>query len=287
MNELSPQLLIKDSFKLFSLPDIYFQIAEMINDPRFTASDMGKVISIDPGLSARLLKVVNSSFYGFQARIDTISRAITIIGTEDLHALVLATTVIDKFSNIPSELVNMTDYWLRCVHTGIIAKLLAKKTAVLHSERLFMTGLLHDIGSLILYSKLPEKSRDVLLSANNDRRLVGGLEQEIIGFTHADVGAALIKSWGLPESLYEAVACYLNPDLAQAHKLDAYLLYLASRLTDISQQYDSVDKLLIELSNEGLSIIRLDTEQILAVKKQADEEFTDIFELMAPGKSFH
>ena len=146
MDDLTPQLLIKDSLEIFSLPDIYFQVAEMIKDPRFSAEDMGQVISKDPGLSARLLRVVNSSFYGFQAKVDTISRAITIVGIEDLQNLVLATSVIDKFSHIPSELVDMTDFWLRSVHCGVIARLLAKENSVLHCERLFLTGLLHDLG---------------------------------------------------------------------------------------------------------------------------------------------
>ena len=287
MQNLSPELLIEDSLELFSLPDIYFQVAEMIKDPRFSAEDMGKVISKDPGLSARLLRVVNSSYYGFQAKVDTISRAITIVGVEDLQNLVLATSVIDKFSHIPSELVDMTDFWLRSVHCGVIAKLLAKENSVLHCERLFLTGLLHGLGSLVFYYKLPDKSLEVLLAANYNQRLIGGLEQEIIGFTHADVGAALIKNWGLPESLYEAIGCYLTPELAQVHKLDAYLLSLASRLISLSEEGIAITDILDEFPDAALSIIRLDEDLVEKVMQQADEEFAQVFELMAPSKRFH
>ena len=287
MDELTPQALIEDSLEIFSLPDIYFQIAEMIKDPRFTAQDMGEVIAKDPGLSVRLLKLVNSSFYGFQARVDTISRAITIVGVEDLQNLVLATSVIDKFNHIPAELVDMTDFWLRSIHCGLITKLLAKENSVLHCERLFLTGLLHDIGSLILYYKLPEQSSEVLLASDYDRRLIGGLEQELIGFTHADVGGVLIKSWGLPESIYEAIGCYLNPDSAQVHKLDAYLLSLAVRLTNFSEEESSIVEVLAEFSGLSLSVVPLDVELVERVMQQADEEFAQLFELLAPGKSFH
>ncbi len=285
MKELSPQALIQDSVELFSLPDVYFQIKEMIDDPRFSAKEMGQVISRDPALSVRLLKIVNSSFYGFQARIDTISRAITIVGVEDLQQLIMATSVIDKFSRIPGELVDMTDFWIRGVHCGVIAKLLAKECSVLHSERLFLTGLLHDIGSLILYYKLPDQSREVLLAANDDRRLIGELEQEIIGFTHADVGAELIKSWGLPESLYEAIAFQLNPELSHIHKLDTYLLCLATRLTDLYQQGISVDEVFAEFTDEELSILRLDIDQIKKVMDEDAIEFAQIFSMLAPNKS--
>jgi len=287
MGELSLQILIEDSLEVFSLPDVYSQISEMINDPRYTADDMGKVIAKDPGLSLRLLKIVNSSFYGFQARIDTVSRAITIVGIEDLRNLVLATSVIDKFNNIPAEVVDMTDFWLRSIHCGLIAKLLAKESSVLHSERLFLTGLLHDLGSLVMYSKIPDKALEVLLAADYDKRLIGGFEQEIIGFTHADVGAALIKSWGLPESLYEAVGCYLNPEESLIYKLDAYLLCLASRLTCLAQQDETVEGVLSEFSEQSLSIMRLDCESVNKVMEMVDAEFSQVFELMAPNKKFH
>jgi len=287
MDELSPQILIQDSLEVFSLPDIYFQISEMINDPRYTADDMGKVIAKDPGLSVRLLKIVNSSFYGFQARIDTISRAITIVGIEDLKSLVLATSVIDKFNNIPVELVDMTDFWLNSVHCGLIAKLLAKESAVLHSERLFLAGLLHGLGSLVMYSKIPDKASEVLLAADYDRRLVGGLEHEIIGFTHADVGAELIKSWGLPESLYEAIGCYLNPEESLVYKLDAYLLCLASRLTSLAQQDETIESVLAEFSEQALLIMRLDSVSVTRMMEMVDAELSQVFELMAPNKRFH
>lgn len=287
MNELSPQSLIQGAIEVFSLPDIYFQISEMISDSRFTASDMGEVIAKDPGLSVRLLKIVNSSFYGFQARVDTISRAITIVGVDDLKGLVLATSVIDKFNNIPVELVDMTDFWMRSVRCGIVTKLLAKESSVLHCERLFLTGLLHDVGSLLMYSRVPDKSQEILLAADYNRELVGVIEKQVLGFTHADVSGELIKSWRLPESLFEAIGCYLDPEVALVHKLDAYLLCLASRLIDLSPQDERLTEVLSEFSEEALSIMRIDLELINKVLLQAEVEFSQVFELMLPGKKFH
>ncbi|MCK5828746.1 MAG: HDOD domain-containing protein [Methylococcales bacterium] len=287
MGVITPQLLVKDSLELFSLPDIYFQISEMINDPRFTVQDIGAVIGRDPALTVRLLKIVNSSLYGFQSRVDRVSRAITIIGIEELKNLVLATSVVTKFRKIPTELVDMTDFWLRSVRCGMIAKFLAIERDVLHRERLFLTGLLHDIGSLVFYYKLPEKALEVLQEAKHNRCLIAGLEQEKIGFTHAELGSVLVKSWGLPESLYESIGHYLRPELAQVNKLDTYLLNLASQLSDLSQRGVSIDDVLTGCSKEGLSIIRLSVEQIEKVMENADEEFSQVFELMAPNKRFH
>ena len=287
MGELSPQVLIQDSVELFTLPDIYFQISEMINDPMFSAKDIGEVICKDPGLSARLLKVVNSSLYGFRARIDRVSRAITLVGAEELKQLVLATSVINKFSEIPTEVIDMTDFWLRCVRCAVIAKSLAKETFVLHHERLFITGLLHDIGSLVFYHKLPKKSVQVLLAADHNRSLITGFEQKIIGFTHAEVGALLIKLWGLPESIYEPIHYYPNPNISQSHRFDAHIINLAVRLTDWLEQDALFDEILLESSADTLSVLRLNVNQIRHAMKQAEEEITQVFEHIPSGKRFH
>lgn len=279
--------LVDGAIELFSLPDIYFQVSEMLNDPRISVKDMGQVIAKDPALSVKLLKVVNSSFYGFQAKIDTISRAIVVVGIDDLKNLLLATSVVDSFSKIPCELVDMTTFWMRSVRCGVIARLLAKESLVLHCERLFLTGLLHNIGSLVLYHKMPDESLKVLLAAENDRNLVAGLEQEIIGFNHADVGGELIKSWGLPESLYEAISCYLNPEAAQVHKLDAYLLSLSAHLVNALERGLLPEDIIGKLDHSRYSLIRLKIDQILTVVEQAEDEVSQVFELMVPDKKIH
>jgi len=284
MDQASSHSLIAGAVELFSLPDIYFQVSEMISDPRFSIEDIGQVIVKDPALSARLLKLVNSPFYGFQAKIDTISRAIIVVGIDDLKNLLLATSVIDTFNKIPCELVDMTAFWMSSVHCGVTARLLAKESSVLHCERLFLAGLLHNIGSLIFYHKMPETSLKVLLAAANDKNLIGGLEQEIIGFNHADLGGELIKSWGLPESLYETISCYLTPEVAQAYKLDAFLLSLSVYLMNALEQGILPEDVIVTLNLGRFSLIRLQKDQILAVVEQAETEFSLVFELMAPDK---
>ncbi len=287
MTPITAHALVQESVELFSLPDIYFQISQMIQDPRFSLEDIASVISKDPALSVRLLQVVNSSYYGFQAKIDTISRAIVVVGIDDLNKLILATSVIDVFSDIPSELTDMADFWMHSVHCGLLCKLLAKASSVLHSERLFLAGLLHNIGSLILYCKMPEQSQKVLLAADFDKSKIAGLEQEIIGFNHAQVGSELIKNWGLPESLYEAIACYLQPQLAQVHRLDAYLLFLATQLVFMTQQGIPPETVMTKIKPEGFNILRLKAERIIEVAEQAADEFYQIYELIAPSKKFH
>ena len=285
---LTAESLAQGSITLFSLPDIYHQIEKMVYDPRFSTLEIGQVIAKDPALSMRLLKLVNSSFYGFQSRIDTISRAVSIIAIYFSLRLVLATSVVDVFNDIPSDLVDMTDFWMQSVQCGVIAKLLAKKSSVLHAERLFLAGLLHKIGSLVLYQKLPELSSKVLKLADYNAELVPVIEQEVVGFTFADVGGALVKSWGLPDSLYEAIAFQLTPEMALAHRLDAQILHVATIFcTALVYDQDSVSELWEAIPFERRSVISLDQKQFFSLLLQAQEDVRQFFELLVSGKKFY
>ncbi|MGR9051054.1 MAG: HDOD domain-containing protein [Gammaproteobacteria bacterium] len=282
--ELTAKMLVEDSIKLYTLPDVYFQVREMIHDQRFSSTDIGKVIAKDPALSMRLLKIVNSSFYGFQSRIDTISRAITIVGMDELHNLVLATSVVDTFNNIPDDLIDMVDFWYQSINCAIIAKLLAKKCAILHEERLFLAGLLHDIGALVIYSKFPEQAALILLEAGQNRVKLAKLEQGYFGFNRAEVGGELAVFWGLPESLSEAIFYQFKPDAAINHKLDAQLLSVAIRLSD-AEAYDNAS--FSAISDEELARLGLKRGHIDGLLFAAADELGSIFNILGPSKKFH
>jgi HD-like signal output (HDOD) protein len=282
VNLQSASAAVAEVKDLFSLPDIYFQLNQMIRDPRYSMGDIGAVIAKDPALSARLLRLVNSSFYGFQSKVDTISRAIAIVGIDDLYNLVVATCVVDRFAKIPTYLVDMTAFWMRSVHCGVVTKLLGKHCADLNIERLFLGGLLHDIGSLVLYQVMPEESARVMLAANHERRRLLGFEQEIIGFTHAEVGRELLRLWGMPESLHDVVGFAMNPDAVKMHKLDAHLLGLAIRLIDDREFGRPIEQTLADVSDSSLAFMRLSRAQVEQVMQDSLGEFLEIFEQLVP-----
>jgi HD-like signal output (HDOD) protein len=280
--------LLTGNNRLFSLPDILFQLKEMIHNPDVSLNDIGKVITKEPALTARLLRVVNSPFYGFQSKIDTVTRAITVVGVDDLYNLILATYVVEKFAGIPSEIIDMTDFWMRSVHCGVVAKLLSKHSLDRISERMFITGLLHDIGSLILYQKMPNESREILIATNYDRRLLAELEQERLGFTHADVTCELMKLWGLPASLYEPIGKYLDPDnAAQDYQSETYLLNMAIYLVDSTSQTVPVERIALELSEALLSRFNLSLPHLELIMQQANKDFLDVYDFIGPNKKFH
>lgn len=285
MNFKTAQEVVAEAKDLFSLPDICFQLNEMIHDSRYSLADIGNVISKDPALSARLLRIVNSSYYGFPAKVDTISRAMIIVGVDDLYNLVIATCVVDRFAKIPVDLVDMTSFWLRSVHCGVLSKLLAVECGAPNVERMFLSGLLHDIGSLVMYQLMPEKATRVLYLIKHDRRLLPDVELEMLGFTHADVGRELMQLWGFPESLYETVGCYRNPDAASTYAFDAHLLHLASALVDDKEFGRPIENTLVDIPDKRLEYLRLSRGRIEPIMEQAEYEFHDVFEQLLPDAS--
>ena len=158
----NPQYFIKGSVRLSSLPQIYFKINDVINDPESSFGDVAEIISNDVSLSVRLLKIVNSSFYNFPSEIDTISHAISIIGTSQLRDLALATMVMTAFEGVSEEFINMESFWKHSVGCGVAAWVIALNCSEANPERYYLTGILHDVGRLILFENHPEESRKIL-----------------------------------------------------------------------------------------------------------------------------
>lgn len=226
--------LVAEVGGLVSPPDICLRVAELVQSEETSAEQIGEIILRDPNLTARLLRLVNSAHYGLRGRVDTVTRAITMIGLRELYHLVLAVSAVKSFSSIPNDLVNMDTFWRHSIFTGLIARSLARSAHVLHPERLFITGLLHDIGSLVLYFRLKELSRDLLTQAAGDEELLYQGELDALGFSHADLGSLLLKQWGLPEPMQHAVSLHHAPFMSEAPSVDALLLHMANLLSNRS-----------------------------------------------------
>lgn len=225
---------VKDVAGLVSPPEVCIKLLDLVDSPKSTAHEIGEVISSDPNLSARLLKLVNSSFYNYSGRIDTLSRAIAIVGTRELYSLAISVSAVRAFSNIPAQLINMDTFWRHSLYCGIIARYLAKRCGILHPERLFVAGLLHDIGELVMFARAPEKSRDLMLMAEGNENVLAYAERQEFGFTHADLGGLLATLWNLPDTLVEAITCHHNPLDAVCSKQQAGIVKIADILADRS-----------------------------------------------------
>lgn len=166
---------------------------------------MADVVEKDTSLSAKLLKIVNSAFYSFPSRIDSIRRAITIIGTKELATLAVGISAIEAFKGIPEELTNMKLFWRHSIACGVFARLLGTYLEDVSTERLFVSGLPHDIGRLVIFRALPEHSSYSLYISVTENRPLCDVEKEIFGFEHAEVGSALMEKWKFPAKLVKNI----------------------------------------------------------------------------------
>ncbi len=278
---MQPLDLIKGSVKLVALPEIFIKLNEMVEDPTASASDVGRLISQDPALTARLLRIANSPLYGFPSRIDSISRAITIIGLRGIRDLVLATTTVDMFSRLRFDFLDLRSFWAHSLYCAVGARLLAARCNALHLEPFFIGGLLHDIGQLIMLHKLPEMSREAHLRARDGGLPLAQMEREVIGFDHAQVGGELLRFWRLPQNIVSAVAFHHDPAAADSAPLSAAVVHIANHLAcnlhSLASREDdhgeAEERPRTEIALAARALIGLEDPDLEAVAAKAEEQF--------------
>ncbi len=231
-SSLTLERLIRDTRSIATLPDIYYKLMEVMKGPFNSTNDMAKVISKDPGLTSRLLRIVNSAFYSFPSKIETVSRAITIIGTDELCELALATSVIEAFGQGLSGTVDMNKFWMHSVACASFARVLGLRRHEPNVERFFVVGLLHDVGRLLLLSQNATPIQVAFKHAAKERIPLYVVEKELLGFTHTQAGAELAKSWKLPASQYEAIAYHHWPQHASRYPLEAAIVHVSDVFTN-------------------------------------------------------
>lgn len=210
----TPTALIDRDPALASLPDVFMRINEVLNNPHSTQAQAADVIGKDQSLSAKLLKLVNSAFYGLPSPVDTLTRAVTLIGSKQLTTLALGISVTTLFKDIPAELVNMKDFWKHSIAVGVMARVLSMIRGEEDTERFFVAGLLHDLGRLILFKSLPRHAAVALFTARKTGQLLHVAEFNQLGYSHGRVGGALLRKWRFPEFLETCVSRHHEPEKA-------------------------------------------------------------------------
>jgi HD-like signal output (HDOD) protein len=232
---LDIQDLLDDDVTVASLPSVYHQFQEAMSSKNSSFAEIGDIIIYDSGLTARLLKIVNSAYYGLPAKIEKVSHAIGWIGTDELSNLLLSTVVVDKFNSIPASVINIESFWKHSIACGLTAKKLASYNEILEPEKFFVAGMLHDIGQVVLCSKLPKLTLKILLESQSLNEELHTLEEQELGFNHAELGGRLLKKWNLSEFHIETTTFHHNPTLAPNYSKEATILHSADKLVNIMQ----------------------------------------------------
>ncbi|GAM09781.1 putative protein [Geobacter sp. OR-1] len=273
--KISIDEIIQDVSTVHSLPLFYARLDEAINNPRSSITDIGKIISEDQGLTARILKLANSPLFGYFSRIETISHAVTIIGIQQVRDLALALSVMDVFAGIPKELINMEQFWRHSIVTGLTARLIATSQRESNLERFFVAGILHDVGRLIMFIKVPELCKEMLEECRGQGRLLYHVERERLLFDHAEVGGRLLRKWKIPPSVAEPVEFHHRPNRAEQYPREASLLHLADIIAHALQIGSSGGLFVPQLDEKVWAGLNLSPFLFASLIKQIDKTVTE------------
>jgi len=278
--------LVKQVETIFSLPEIVMQVNQALQQAEPNIVELEHIIVHDPGLTASILKIVNSALYGLPCKIDTVSRAIAILGLRALSTIVMGTAVTHRFKGIESHLMNMDVFWYHSVTRGVLARDLAMRCKRSNGERFFIAGLLSSIGKLIVFTQLPEQAADIIRLGPLPEAELAEAERRTLGFDYAELSAELLKGWQLPEEIWGMIAYQLNPLQSPHSVTDACILHLASSIANSIQPCLNYDldshPLQWVVDDEVLARLQLDQEHLQAISLEAMFQAMEIIAILRP-----
>ncbi len=277
---LDPQELVDGVVDLISLPEVYLRIRALMLDDKSRLEEFAEVVRTDPNLVAGVLRIVNSAYFGFAGKIGTISRALNFIGIWQLHNLVLGVSAVKSFSGISNNIIDMPTFWLRSVHCGVLSQLFAKACKLRESEKLFVVGLLHEIGHLILYKVLPEESSEVISVAQQDQRPLFQVETEHFGFHYGLVGKQLMQAWGLPDDFLEITECHPEPATAPNCALEASIVHIADIFSQSGNSAVDPEQLIEMVDPRAWEATGLSYEQIEPLFGEAMQQSAELIKVI-------
>ena len=216
--------------KLPDAPPLLCELNRVIADPYATSNDVAHVVTKSPSLTAMLLRIVNSAYYGFPSKIDRISRAVTIIGTKEISGLAIGICVMQAFKDIPDDVLNMEAFIRHSLACGMLSRMLAAQNNIPQTEQLFVSGLLHDVGKLIIHKYYPDHAKaclDLGFSANTS---LFQAEKKVLGVNHPQIAQQLLTRWNLPPELTSTIVYHHAPSRAADPK-KAAIVHLADIIT--------------------------------------------------------
>jgi putative nucleotidyltransferase with HDIG domain len=279
IKSLPSKLKIKDLIekKVASPPEVYIRLQNVLDKKGHTFEDIADVIQSDASLCARLLMLVNSAAYSFEHQIVSIQQALSVLGTRKLSHLVLSTTVQEVFHRVPKDFVDMQSFWKYNLTCAMAARIIATMKNETDAELFYLAGLLHDIGSLIIYNELPQQAKEVIeLCATTEQQLYL-IENKILGFNHAELGGALLEEWMLPNEIQEAVKFHHTPLSAKKFPLIAKIIHLADIVSHNITMEDSGEASATPMAPNILEHLNLTEKDLDAIQIEAEKLASSIF----------
>lgn len=270
--------LVNNTIELPTMPEVLLKLNEVMANPDASAEDVAKVVSKDPAVATNILRIVNSAYYGLQVRVSSVSLAISVMGFNMTKKVALKAAVFSVFGKRRDKIQHFDPlaFWRHAIYAGTAARVLGGSSAVFaatHAEDIYIAGLLHDIGKIILMEKTAPKYLAMLRKSVQQKRPEIDVEMEDFGFTHADVGSVLAIKWFLPEDLAIAIRYHHAPSRDPFHRSLSSLIHLADQLAWRAGSPSTVGTTLAQLDHEVYDQIGLDPTRVEELVPQIQEDF--------------
>jgi putative nucleotidyltransferase with HDIG domain len=265
--------------KLASYAAVLQKLEALLSDMNATMVDIGAVIEKDPALAAKLLKLGNSSFFSFSRRVETVFETVSLIGIQQVHDLIGAAVVMRVFEGVSPELISMESFWRHSLACGVAARILATSRSLPNPDRHFTAGLLHDIGRLNLVSRFADVTRTIFDTRAKSKLLLRDAERCVLGFDHADIGAAMLESWHYPASLVQAVQFHHTPMSAGTFQMEASVIHVADHLVNAMKLGSSGERWIPPLDAKAWDRLNVPVASLESVLASIDQQTTVVEEV--------
>ncbi|NMG74971.1 HDOD domain-containing protein [Aromatoleum diolicum] len=278
----SAQELVTNIVTLATLPTVYLRIREELDSPAGSTAAVTHAISADPALTTNLLRLVNSAFYGYGGRIETISRAVTILGIQQVHDLVLAVSVSSTFSVFRPQHLDMPRFWRGSVMRGLSAREIGRSHGMIGAERLFVIGLLSDIGHLVMHQTIPDLAFEARTVATQNQEPLHEAERRIAGCDYAEVGACLMNYWKLPACFADIIGAQMTPRLGGDYVYEAAMVHFATRIAQADQENESSNAAAARIDPVIWSLLDMQPADLRRVRESAELDLASYITMFFP-----
>lgn len=255
--------ILSKVYNIPTVPQIILEVSNLIDNPKTSASILGRMISNDQGLVTKILSIANSPLHGIPRRVATIDFAIVVLGFNQVKNIVLALSMMETFKVVGNRKFDQMKYWTHSILTAAAAKRIADDLGYQTSGEVFTAGLLHDLGIPIIYKFFNKEYKEIINEVSETNISYLEAEEKYLGITHQEIGRYLIDRWNLPVSIADVVSYHHNPSLAKTNRELIALVHLADYMTKQLMIGDFSWDESTKLDPEIINILRLGDEEYL------------------------
>ena len=256
-----------------TLPQVVGRVLAATQDPKTSAEDVNKIILADQALTAKILKLVNSAFYGFPRRIGTVTEAVVILGFGTIRNLAITASVFRSFRREGKGRFDRTAFWKHCVAVGVVSRIVARQLHLPNREDIFIAGLLHDLGKVVLDQYLHEEFTTALELVESNNISLYEAEQQIFGVSHAEVGHWLAEHWNMPDFLIWSIGFHHRPQEAPENFPVVSLVHIANAVARYKGIGNGGDPLKPPIRTEALQRLNFKKELLDQVLERIEEDY--------------